>query len=567
MSDDRTEDVLRRALSLEAQQVQPTGDGLSRIQQRVAARQSRYRWLRPALAGAAAVIVVGGAVGGYAVANHGKGDATVTPENSGTPTPVVTASSFPTTAIFPFTKVADERAWEAEYAQGSMPFASDPTAVTESWIEHYLLEKGHFSFTAQTDGGQSDVTVSRTIGAAKQAVTVVHLVQYDHAWLVTGASDAGGALQFSAPLPGTAVSSPVTVTGPAYGVDEQATVEVRDGETPDLFGEAQTGPFGNGSAQWSATVPFTATSDSGVLVVTVASPADGKVGELAAEKVTFGATTGHTAAPETAYAVEGGSLVKLNPTTGASEGSVAAANAEGTVTEVHVQDGSLEFTAGPPGCAATLYAMPVAGGTPAVAARADSGDEITGFTVGVQGRVVYFERGCGPDAGQGKLVFPTFGHGPSGSEVSFPSLPPLVVGDPAVEPDNLHVDAFVRTGNEGYLARYDIGTTKSATPSTSACPGFDPAGGLAAAALTTDANGTLWFAWQTGTGIQVVQCADNRPAVAFTTTENDTPSSLSINPQGQALLATTTGKLWRWNGSGDPTELSDVAGATSIAWQ
>ena len=54
MSNDPNEsagDALRRALSVEAQQVMPSGDGLTKIQRRVAARDARWRWMRPALAG------------------------------------------------------------------------------------------------------------------------------------------------------------------------------------------------------------------------------------------------------------------------------------------------------------------------------------------------------------------------------------------------------------------------------------------------------------------------------------------------------------------------------------
>ena len=52
-SDDRHdsfEELLRNALTDEADDITPAGDGLARIQQRVTARQARFRWLRPAIA-------------------------------------------------------------------------------------------------------------------------------------------------------------------------------------------------------------------------------------------------------------------------------------------------------------------------------------------------------------------------------------------------------------------------------------------------------------------------------------------------------------------------------------
>jgi hypothetical protein len=568
MSDDRTEDALRRVLSLEAQQVQAVGDGLSRIQQRVGARQARLRWLRPALAGAAAVIVVGGAVGGYAIAKNGNGNQTVnisTP-TSQTPEPVATASGYPTAAIFPFTDATDEEAWEAQYANGSSPWVSDPTAVTESWIERYLLQKGSFIYSAGTSDTQSNVTVSRKIGGDEQIVTVVHLVKYANAWLVTAASDPAGELQFSMPAANTAVTSPLTVSGPAYGVDEQATVEIRNAETPDLFGQADTGAFGNGAAQWSATVPFTATSDAGVIVATVASPADGKVGTLAAEKVTFGASSGHTAGASDVYVAQDGSIVMINPATGASYGSVPGV--EGNVFEVHQYSDSLYYTVRTGDCLPTLYSVPASGGTPTAVATADPDYGIVGFDLSPDGsKLTYLESsGCHQSmAGKGKLVFENISDQTT-REIEFPSEPPAILGDPVWESDNVHVDAFVREGMQGYLGRYDSTSGDSPQPSTNACTGYQPDGGMANAIAATAPDGTLWFANQTGTSMQVVSCANDTPKVEFNTPENDTPKSMSVNANGQVLLLGTSGKVYEWPGTGRAEELGAATAVTSVTW-
>ncbi|HEX3901189.1 MAG TPA: hypothetical protein VHW74_18735 [Mycobacteriales bacterium] len=566
--DDRTEDALRRVLAIEAQQVQPTGDGLSRIQQRVGARQSRMRWLRPALAGAAAVIVVGGAVGGYAIANNGSGNARVIPADSGPPTPAVTSNGYPAAAIFPFTNTTDEQAWETQYAEGNLPWISDPTAVTESWIEHYLLQKGDFTFSAGTSDSQSNVTVSRTVGGGEHVVTVVHLLKYQNAWLVTGASDPAAELQFSTPAADAAVTSPVTVSGPGYGVDEQATVEIRNAETPDLFGHADTGPFGNGSAQWSASVPFTATSDAGVVVATVASSADGKVAALAAEKVTFGSSgSGPVTTAGDAYAVQGGSLVAINPQTGASDGAVPGVT--GTVVEVHQYGDSLYYTVRVGDCLPTLYSVPTAGGTPtAVATAEDTDDGIVGFDLSPDGsKLAYLESsGCHQSmAGTGALVFENLSDQTTRT-IDFPSEPPAIMGDPVWESDNLHVDAFLRAGNQGYLARYDSTSGDSADPSTNACSGYQPAGGMADAIAATAPDGTLWFANQTGTSIEVVSCANNTPKVEFNTTENDTPTSLAVSTDGKVLLEGDSGNVYEWPGQGQAKELSAATAVTSVTW-
>lgn len=566
MSDDRTEDNLRRVLSVEAEQVQPAGDGLSRIQQRVTARQLRMRWLRPALAGGAAVIVLGGAVGGYAIATSGNNNQTVNiGPADGSPGPDV--SGYPTGAIFPFTTAAQESSWETEYAGGHSPWIADPTAVTQSWIESYLKQNGHFDYSASTDAGSSDVTVSRKVEGNDHGVTVVHLTKFDHAWLVTGASDPNGDLAFSTPAAGDSVTSPLTVSGPGYGVDEVASVQVRNATTPDLLGQANTAGFGNGTPQWSATVPFTPISDAGVVVVTVASAADGGVSTLAAEKVTFGSSSPATSTAP-AYGVQGGTIVKLNPATGDSVGPVAGV--VGTVFEVRQFGDHLYYTVRVGDCLPTLYSVPLAGGTPtAVASAADSDYGIVGFDVSADGtKLTYLESsGCHQSmAGKGKLVFERLTDGTTRS-IDFPSEPPAIIGDPIWEADGIHVDAFVRTGMQGYLARYDSTSGNSMTPSTNACPGFDINTGMPGA-LTEGPGGTLWVATETGSSMQVLSCTGTTPTVEFTVPGNATPQSLAVNSEGKALLTDTNGNLYSWSGSqgAKAEELIGGSGVTSATW-
>lgn len=564
--DNRTEDALRRALAAEAGRVSPGGDGLMNIQQRVAARDARMRWLRPAMAAGVAVVVVAAGVGGYAIAkNHDdNGNAKVTPANSNTATPPV-ATGYPADAIFPFATKGQELSWENEFADGHSPWASDPVAVTQSWVQYYLLQHGSFRYAKQATSDSADVTVSRSIGGTDHAVTVVHLVKYGNAWLVTGASDPANQLSISSPAAGAGVASPLTVTGPGYGVDEQATVDVRSATTADSYGHASTGPFGNGTAQWSATVPFDATSNAGVVVVTVDSPADGKVGTLTAEKVTFAAEAA-SAATASSYGVQGGVIERFDAN-GKPQGPVAGSDAHGTVVEVRQFGDRLYFTARSNDCLSDLYSLPTSGGMATTVATADPGFGIVGFDLASSGRLVFFESGCGDQAGTAKLVFPTFGHGPQGHSIDFPSLPPVIEGDPVWESDGVHVDAFVRTGNEGYLARYDSSNLQeSAQPSTDACPGFDITSGLPGA-VAEGPNGELWVASQTGTSMQVVSCNGSTPTVKFTVPKNDSPTALSINSAGAALLTDSSGKVWSWTpGTPSPRALSEASGVTSATW-
>lgn len=98
MTHDDFEDRLRRELADSASRVQPAGDGLARIRERIADQAGRP-WWQPALAGAAAVAVVAaGAVGVAALLDDDGGDQVTavapTPTSSAT-TPTTSPSSTP----------------------------------------------------------------------------------------------------------------------------------------------------------------------------------------------------------------------------------------------------------------------------------------------------------------------------------------------------------------------------------------------------------------------------------------------------------------------------------------
>ncbi|HVV76445.1 MAG TPA: Gmad2 immunoglobulin-like domain-containing protein [Mycobacteriales bacterium] len=582
MSDDRDhliEQRLRDALSATADNVQPGGDGLMRIQQRIGERRSQQRWLRPVLVAGSVVVVAAIAVGGVAIARHGGNNGSVGVGDKGPSTTAkpVSDDGFPTQGFFPFATATEESAWEQQFANGHSPWISDPTAVATSWVQNYLKQSdvsdvSNQAITATT----ADVTLSRKIPSASHGttsayspVTVVHLVKFNNAWIVTGASSAQatsshGGLTISSPAPGSTGNSPLTVDGPGYGADERATIEVRDAETPTLLGQASTGMFGNGNS-WSATVPFQPSDDGfGVIVATVPSAADGGVGEIVAQKVVFTQASPAAVTAGGFYGVQGGVIERFSAG-GTPQGPVTGSDSHGTVAEVHDSAGSLYFTAGTSRCPSALYSMAIGGGSATTVAAADAGYAITGFDVSPAGRLVYFESGCGPQAGKGKLVFPAFGHGPQGRAIDFPSLPPVVGGDPVWEPDGVHVDAFVRTGMQGYLARYDATSGTDPQPSTNACPGYDVNNGMPGA-ITTAPDGTLYIAVQTGTSMQVLRCAGNRPTVELSVSKNGTPSSVSVDPSGKVLLADVDGEVWSGKAGGLETALTSASGVTSVTW-
>ncbi len=574
--DDRDLDMerrLREALASTAEAVQPGGDGLMRIQQRVAEGRGRDRWLRPALVLGSVVVVAAIAVGGVAIARHGTGAAKVGPGHSPSPTPTinpVVSDGFPEQAFFPFSNAAEEASWEQQSAGGHSPWISDPGAVSESWVDNYLkFGAGVGAGTVSITGTSADVTMQRAIAGSEHPVAIVHLVKFHHAWLVTGASSAQGDLVISSPAPGATGNSPLTVSGPGFGVDERANVEVRDAETPALLGQAKTGMFGGGTSQWSASVSFTPSDEGfGVVVVSIASPADGGLGEFTAQKVVF-TTASPVAKTAGFYGVQGGVIERFDAG-GAPAGPVAGSSAHGTVAEVHQAGGTLYFTAGTTDCPSTLYSLPAGGGTPLSAAQADQGYGIEGFDVTADGLLTYYERSCTrpmPDP-QAKLWFEVVRQTPGAHTtgyISFPSEPPAIVGDPVWEADGTHVDAFVRTGMQGYLARYDSTHGNKTMPGAVPCGQYDPATQLTGAVATAP-DGTLWFAGQTGSSMQVLSCDAGQPTVRFTIPVNGTPQSLAVDSSGTALLADSDGNVWRAAAGGTPSELSTKGGVSSVTW-
>ncbi|HVS68679.1 MAG TPA: Gmad2 immunoglobulin-like domain-containing protein, partial [Mycobacteriales bacterium] len=569
MSDDRDpviEQQLRDALRATADTVQPGGDGLMRIQQRVGARTGRQRWLRPVLVLGSVIVVAAVAVGGVAIARHNNNNAQVrVGDQTGTSTPAP-AEGFPAQGIFPFTNAKDEADWQQGFVSGGhSPWISDPEGVATSWVPYYLKAKNVDQvIDKQVTATTADVTLGRNASeGGLQPVVVVHLVKFDKAWIVTGASDPHNLLTISTPTAGSTVSSPLTVTGPGFGVDEVAKVELRDATTPTLISSASTDGFGNGTQQWSATLSYAnPPSTAGVVVAMTLSAADGGVAQIAAEKVGFDqATTGTTSGGF--YGVQGG-VIERFAADGTPQGPVTGSESHGTVAEVHEVAGSLYYTAGTTKCPSSLYSMAADGGNSTTVANADAGFGITGFDVGASGRVVYFESGCGSDAGKGKLVVPGIPHRP-GIAIPFASEPPVIEGDPVWEADGVHVDAFVRTGMQGYLARYDSTSGDNPTPTANACSQYDPATQLTGA-LATAPDGTLWFAGQTGSSMQVLSCNAGQPNVEYTVPVNGSPTSLAVDGSGDILLTDSDGKVFIGSPGEVPRELSIVGGASSATW-
>src|SRR3954447_16468239 len=313
--DSGLEELLRSTLHGEAETISPSGDGLARIQQRTAARGRRL-WLRPvAVVGGAAVAAAAGFTAYAVTSAHDNGrDSVSAPNPTVFPsTPTATVSTTPTTtppaagpvfpakAFYPFTTEAQEKSWEAQRGFVAQPWFIDPVAEAKTFVKSYVLADGvATTMGTHIAGRTATVTLGRYIsdGTTKHPVkvTTVQLQRFGKAWLVTGAADPNGNLKVSSPTPAAHVTSPLTVTGPSYGVDEAIRVDVATIGT--RFSAASgRASFGTGSSPWSTSVAFAPPADPrGAIVVTEASAADGGPARIVANGVTFDAEqTGYPA--------------------------------------------------------------------------------------------------------------------------------------------------------------------------------------------------------------------------------------------------------------------------------
>jgi len=575
------DELLRSALSDEADGITPAGDGLARIQQRIRQREGRMRWMRPAIAlGSVAALALAG-VGVAAVISNSGNDRLApeppastpseTPSETPTTTPIAT-ETFPAQAIFPFTSVDAEQGWEQDYASGGTQWEADPTQVSLHWVQDFLDQPGVDRVVDQQDDGKDKlVTLGRVLAAEGHnlfKVTVVHLTKYGHAWIVTGASDPNNYLSFSTPEAGGAIDTPVTVTGPAFGVDEAVKIDVRDATSTTSYGTT-TVSFGNGTGQWRGHINFNRpTSPVGVLVAVDTSMADGGPSRIAAQQVQFAPATPHQP-PAYFYAIKNNRITQFASRTGDSIKYLTSEQPGGGLQDPQVYGSEVYYLQGAGTCANGLMKVSTSadgGATGDIVASPDTGYIISSYAIGPVG-YSFVETACDPARSpQGQLVID---NAPGRNVIDFQAYPPEIIGDPSYEPAAAQqfIDAYVRTGNEGYLTRYDAVNGTSATPDRRACPGLGPEDGQPAA-IETDASGTLWIALQTGSSMDVVHCAPGgNPKQAFTIPGNDQPADIDVTSDGSAVLLTDdNGKVWRWDGSGNPTELTTSLPLDHVTW-
>jgi hypothetical protein len=581
--DSGLEELLRSVLKGEADGISPAGDGLGRIQQRIAARRSRRLWLRPVAVLGAVTVAAGAGFAAYALSSHPDESASVlikpttpvpstaatTPPTSPTPTLAPTAPVFPATAFYPFTSAAGEQSWEAQRGPATQPWVVDPVAEAKDFVARFVLADGVTDVLAkQVSGSTAAVTLGRTMTDGSSArpisVTTVRLQRFGKAWLVLGADDARGNLAITSPAAGAAVTSPVTVSGPGFGVDEAVQVDVRAIGAPWLTASRGQASFGNGVAQWSTTVAFSPPADPrGAVVVVENSAADGGPSRIAVTPVTFAPE--QTGYPAYFYGVKDNRVTKFSARSGAAVAYLTAAGA-GVVTDPQLASDRIYFLSGSGTCANVLRSVPTSGGASTLVASPKAGYSITSFAVTPDNtKTALFETSClGTATPQGLLVS-TDNAGSQTHTVPFDSFPPELIGDPSWEPDGRHLDTAMVTGMNATTIRYDAFAAKAWGDGNNPCSGGSSLRGRPTV-VDADTSGAVWVGMQNGGAIDVERCLAGTPRLMFTVA-NAGPADIAVAGSGTAVLVSdSAGHVWRWTQGGTVTQLSPSVPVTRLTW-
>jgi hypothetical protein len=293
------EDKLAALLRAEAQTVVPAGDGLARIQGRVA-RRRRTRLLAvpgAALATAAAVtgfLVLGGTGDHDSLQQVPGGHITAPPAQTPTdePTTQPTGPTGPTeppvvlptpasgpgfrgAALWPFTSQGQLDAWQTNY-----PYADNKKTL----VGHYLTDVLGLHGITLTEPCQSCDIESLSLGGTHLGDAA--LIRYDlgASIVYTIAIIDGTDLTVTSPVAGAEVTSPLPVAGRIAGVDENVNLTLVTQQGKPV---ATSGAPAGSAVPWTASLSWTDTgwSHAGVVAKTF-SAKDGTLNRLTVTPVT-----------------------------------------------------------------------------------------------------------------------------------------------------------------------------------------------------------------------------------------------------------------------------------------
>jgi hypothetical protein len=321
------EDRLRQILLAEAEDLIPAGDGMQRIQQRLADRRSFRSKLVPAMAIAGVIAVAGAAAITLSlgqedslkqreIPGNGSTPEPSTPSPTPTPTPTQTTTGVSTSGsgipVWPFTTDLQAADWAAD--KSSRPWASDPVAVTQHLMDDYLKLPGRAM--QRTDNDPDVAVVPVTAGGRTVSQVRLERVGGDAPgdpgpWSVTGATSTS--ISVTQPHDGDDVRSPIDVAGTASDPDTSVHLRLMADR---LLGEGYA--MAGREIPWTHSLPWTGSDWSVAALVT--NTFNGK-GDLSAVTITAvrrgsATTSGQPAAGSSFLAIDQGHVVVVDARSG-----------------------------------------------------------------------------------------------------------------------------------------------------------------------------------------------------------------------------------------------------------
>jgi len=279
------EDRLRQAIRTRTDNVEPSPDGLTRIEEKLMDAQQDTKRNRILMAvGAAAVVAL---VVGAAVLSQDDdevntaGSTTLAGETTTTEAPTTTEGTTTTTAFAP---VVDPSLPIFPDPATSRRF-DDPVAVAAAWATDVVGFRDPIVDPFQAGDNRSGEVEIRSFAEGAPTVVLVRQLE-DDTWFVIGATT--DSIRLSEPATGATISSPQTLTGAAYAFEGVVNVRLYvDGVTEPI---AETIAMGRGDGvlgDFSSPIDFSAPAGSkyGVLLFSEASGEDGSAIFAAAIRV------------------------------------------------------------------------------------------------------------------------------------------------------------------------------------------------------------------------------------------------------------------------------------------
>ena len=180
--------------------------------------------------------------------------------------------------LFPFTSLADVRAWQASYESGGhQPWHRSPDLTATAFAAFLGYTDVTQVARSTVSGGDAHVAIGIKLPDGHiSTAAVIHLVLFGSGryapWEVVGTDDTTFTLD--RPAYGSTVSSPTRAGGTITGVDESIRVTMHTLPTQGPVGAYCCQAAGGTRSPWSATVTFNATPGQ---VITIAAATGGHV--------------------------------------------------------------------------------------------------------------------------------------------------------------------------------------------------------------------------------------------------------------------------------------------------